>query len=444
MKTQSNTIKDLGGGLILRRSTVADTEQIAAFQSRIHSENPSGPDERIAWWIRDLLSGKHPTFNIDDFTVVEDTAAGKIASSLCLIDQVWSYEGIPFKVGRPEVVATDPEYRNRGLVRDQFNLIHSWAEQRGQMVQAITGIPYYYRLYGYEMSMDLTAGRDLFENHLPKLKENQAEPVQFRNAVLSDIPFIMQLYQQDCARSEVYCVRTEADWAYQIRDASEKNCERERIAMIETNDHRRIGMIIYSNELWGSIMPILTLEIIPGYPWMDACQSALRFLWAQGKELARETDSNFDTLGLWLGREHPAYAALPDRLPKVHLPYGMYMRVPDLPAFIMHIRPALEQRLYQSPASGYSGELKISFYKGMIRFVFTQGKIDLVEQTKDVNAKCQAAFPDLTFLQILFGGKSLDELQAFSPDCTVDPYSDARVLLNALFPKKQSNVLVLS
>jgi hypothetical protein len=34
-----------------------------------------------------------------------------------LISQIWAYEGIPFGVGRPELVGTLPEYRNRGLVR---------------------------------------------------------------------------------------------------------------------------------------------------------------------------------------------------------------------------------------------------------------------------------------------------------------------------------------
>ena len=49
------------------------------------------------------------------------------------------------------------------------------------------------------------------------------------------------------------------------------------------------------------------------------------------------------------------------------------------------------------------------------------------------------AFPDLTFLQILFGYRSYDELHAAFADCWCD-HEDVRVLINILFPKKLSDV----
>jgi len=173
----SNFIRDLGDGLILRRSTLADAEKLAEFNSRIHSEDgPEKPDDRLGWWTRDLLELPHPTFGAGDFTIVEEQATGRIVSSLNHISQIWTYDGIPFKVGRPELVGTLPEFRNRGLVRIQFEEIHKWSSERGEMVQAITGIPYFYRMFGYEMAMDLDGARSGFEMNLPKLEDNQTEP----------------------------------------------------------------------------------------------------------------------------------------------------------------------------------------------------------------------------------------------------------------------------
>ena len=86
-----------------------------------------------------------------------------------LIPQTWTYEGIEFGVGRPELVGTAPEFRNRGLVRAQFDEVHKWSAERGHMVQVITGIPYYYRLFGYEMALDLAGRRVGFEANVPKL-----------------------------------------------------------------------------------------------------------------------------------------------------------------------------------------------------------------------------------------------------------------------------------
>ena len=99
-----------------------------------------------------------------------------------LIPQTWTYEGIEFGVGRPELVGTLPEFRNRGLVRTQFEEIHKWSAERGDMVQGITGIPYYYRLFGYEMALDLAGRRFGYEANVPKLKDGEEEPYRIRPA----------------------------------------------------------------------------------------------------------------------------------------------------------------------------------------------------------------------------------------------------------------------
>ena len=168
-------IKDLGGGLILRRATVEDTDELVAFNAQVHGDDELDA-ERVGAWTRDLMEKPHPTFEVGDFTIVEDTATGKIVSSLNLISQTWSYAGIEFGVGRPELVGTLPEYRNRGLVRAQFEVVHQWSAERGELMQAITGIPYYYRQFGYEMGLALGGGRAGFKPNVPLLKQGEQEP----------------------------------------------------------------------------------------------------------------------------------------------------------------------------------------------------------------------------------------------------------------------------
>ena len=119
--------------------------------------------------------------------MVAEAETGRIVSSLNLISQTWTYEGIPFGVGRPELVGTLPEYRNRGLVRTQFDEIHKWSTERGELVQAITGIPYYYRLFGYEMALDLSGWRMGYEPNVPKLKAGEKEKFNIRLAVNNDL-----------------------------------------------------------------------------------------------------------------------------------------------------------------------------------------------------------------------------------------------------------------
>ena len=168
----------------------------------------------------------HPTFNVRDFTVVEDTTKGEIVSSLNLISQTWRYAGIPFGVGRPELVGTHPDYRHRGLVRAQFEMIHQWSAERGHKLQAITGIPYFYRKFGYEMALNLGGGRDGFKPDVPKLKQGEEEPYRIRPADVADLPFITELFSKASQRYLVSCDWDQSLWEYELRGKSAKNINR--------------------------------------------------------------------------------------------------------------------------------------------------------------------------------------------------------------------------
>src|SRR5512136_687013 len=124
---------------------------------------------------------------------------------MCLIPQTWTYAGISFEVGRPEAVGTDPDYRRRGLVRMQFEVLHAKSEAMGHLVQGITGIPWYYRQFGYEYAIDLDVGRLTHWANVPTLQEGEAEPYCLRPMTMDDLSLVKALYEKDCARSLVAC-----------------------------------------------------------------------------------------------------------------------------------------------------------------------------------------------------------------------------------------------
>src|SRR5438128_1693285 len=145
-------------------------------------------DVALGGWARAMLSGKHPTFRPQDFLIVQDTKTDTIASSTCLISQTWSIDNIPFGVGRVELVATMPAYQRRGLVREQFRMLHEWSRERGELVQGITGIPYYYRQFGYEYAVEMAMPRQTYvPQQLPELKQGEREKFRLRRARRSDL-----------------------------------------------------------------------------------------------------------------------------------------------------------------------------------------------------------------------------------------------------------------
>jgi hypothetical protein len=145
-----------------------------------------------------------------------------------------------------------------------------------------------------------------------------------------------------------------------------------------------------------------------------------------------------------LGPGHPFLRVVRGRMPAEARPYAWYLRVPDLPAFLRHIAPVLEERLANSVAPGFTGELKLSLYRRGLRLTFDAGRLVTCEAWRPRHEdQGSAAFPGLTFLQLLFGYRTLDELRAAFTDCWVDG-DDARVLIEALFPKQPSSIWPVS
>lgn len=441
-----NILRDLGDGLILRRATGEDTEALVAFHADVHQDpDREGPEEYVAAWTRDLLEHPHPTFQPGDFTLVEDTASGQIVSSLCLISQTWSYGGIEFGVGRPELVGTHPDYRNRGLIRAQFEVIHGWSATRGEWVQAITGIPYYYRQFGYEMAMTLGGARLGYKPQVPKLKEGDEDPYRVRPATEADLPFLAEVYRHGARRYPVANVWDEALWRYELLGKSDKNVNRRGLSVIETAAGEPVGFLAHSARIWQGGVGVAVYELQPGISWLAVTPSVVRFLWALGEEWAAlDPKQEMERFAFWLGAEHPAYDAFRYGLPHESKPYAWYLRVPDLAGFLRHITPVLEQRLANSLLVGHSGELHLSFYRSGLRLAFEGGCLAGIEPwLPTVEKGGEAAFPELTFLQLLFGYRSLAELDAALADCWASR-DEARELLQALFPKQPSDLWPVS
>lgn len=439
---------NFGDGLILRRSRVQDAEALADFNARVQSEEgPDKPDERVGIWAYDLLTKPHPTFRPGDFTVVEERSSGRIVSSMNLIPQTWTYAGIPFKVGRPELVGTLTEYRNRGLVRRQFDLIHQWSSQNGDLLQVITGIPYYYRLFGYEMALNLSGGRVGFPMHVPWLKEAEEEPYLIRPATEEDIPFISRLYRLGCERSLVACEWDEALWRYELNGKSKKHVHRLEIRIIESPDGNLCGFFAHPEFSWGDMIPLQWYEILPEYSWLNVTPSVIRYLAETYDQIIPEHGDKkpFGAFGFWLGEDHPVYHIMPDRLPRIRKPYAFYLRLPNLPVFLQLISPVLEKRLTESPLAGYSGEVKITFYRSGIRLAFDRGKLVTIEayQPTPYGHEGTAGFPPHTFLQLLFGYRNMEMLKASFPDCWTNR-DEIHILLDTLFPRIPSDVWPVS
>jgi hypothetical protein len=445
-------LKDLGG-LILRRASREDAEAVAAFNSRVHHSSGGPfeqrePDRGVAAFTRDLMMGDHPTCDASDFTVIEDTTTGSIVSSACLIGQRFSYEEVELDAGLPELVGTHPDYRRRGLVREQFGVLHRWSEGRGHLMQAIAGIPHYYRRFGYEMAVYMGAGRRVYVQDLPGKptigNEDQGSPRSYhlRPARASDARFLSDLDRRARRRYLLTASRDEGLWRYEVARRDPESDESLEVRIVENAAGEPAGYVCHTRDLRDGTLEVDGYELANGISWLEVTPFVLRELAETGHKHASEGEK-LASLTFALGEHHPLYDAIPEpplyRLDR-HGHYSFYVRVPDLPGFLRHVAPVLERRLAASVAAGHTGELEVSFYGSGLRLELERGRLTKLEDwSPTVEERGDAAFPDLTFLQLLFGYRSLDELDRAFADCAPGK-GDARVLLRALFPRRPSEL----
>ena len=437
-------IEDLGDGLVVRHITPADADELCEFNGTQHADPGQTFDHFVATWTRDMIERPPRGFTLDDFTVVEDTRTGRIVSSVNLISQTWTYDGVPFGVGQVEAVATHPDYRRRGLVRRQFEIAHRWSAERGELVTVVSGIPWYYRQFGYEMCVSHGAGPTGFAPLIPPLAEGEAEPYTVRRAIAADAPFITRVAAQAAGRYLLACVRDEAGWRYEIERDSPRSLAQHELRVIEDAAGGRVGFLAHRPTLWQWGIQLTAYELTPGTSWMAATPSVLRYLAAEGAAYAERDGRQCQGYRFALEFEHPAYHAIPNRLPMRGRTGAWFIRVADLPALLLRVAPVLERRLAASVAAGFDGELRLNFYRSGLRLLFAAGRLTAVEPWPECDFRTGgASFPDLTFLHLLFGYRALDELEYAFADCYAAS-EQARVLLAALFPKKPSSVWQIS
>lgn len=447
--------RELDAGLVLRPVTADDAEALTAFVGDVlRAQDDEQPNHRLAAWTRDLVGGRHPVFRPGDATVVVDRRSGAVVSCLHLLSQTWTYGGVPIRVGQPELIGTLPEWRGAGLVRAQFDEIHRLSAERGQQMLVISGIPWFYRQFGYEMAFERGGG--------PLVSPDPLEPIsdppsgwRVRPAGDADVAFLVELSAIASARSLLSVPRDAALWRYELTGKSPDSAARRDIRILE-RDGQNVGYLAHLPELWGGNLVVTAFEVAPGVSWREAWTTALPYLFGAGEAMQIAPRPRSTALSFWLlGTRHPLYEV--SRFPHFEVGYAWYARVPDVPAFLATVAPALERRLAASACAGHTGTLTLSLYAAGVRLTLDRGKLAGIDSWRpDITVRGLefgrpstdprrplAMFPDLTFLQLLFGFRTLDELEAAFPDCVVRT-QEARALLTALFPRTSSDVWPVS
>ncbi len=405
----------LDNGLVLRTAAgPQDIERAAVFNGLIH-----GPE--LEPTIRDLMT-HYPGIDGRDLVLVEDVSTGQIVSSLLLIPWTLSYEGVALPVGEMGMVGTLEAYRRRGLVRAQDAYFKRRLRERGCLLSLIQGIPYFYRQFGYEYALPLEGGRLLGGRDLPRAAREAV--FTFRQAAAEDLPLLTRLYEQAAEDLAIGTVRDREIWSYLFaHNTGALACETWLVedAAGHAAGYFRLPEYHFGEEL--AVNEVSRLE-------HDAALAVLRWL----KQAAAERSRPGVRLNL------PASCILMRLAHSLGAhelgTYAWQVHVPDFAALLRAIGPVLERRLAASSFARLSRPVTLCFYRDSVRLDFAEGH--LIEVTPAGPCDGDICFPPLTFIPVLFGYRTVEQMHTVYPDLSVRGAD--MLLIETLFPPMEGFV----
>lgn len=423
--------KELPDGLILRSLSEGHMSDQERLPDLFAAVNGADSDEQgkdgVRQWTRDLMYN-HPTTTLDDIFVVVDPAKDDLlVSATLLIPQTWRYEDILIGVGRPELVATIPEYRNRGLIRALFEVIHERSAALGHHLQAITGLAHFYRQFGYTMAVDLAIPHAVFQ--LVTLPKPNAQPAYtLRPATVEDIPALSE-WNAYLARERL------------LTDAPTPDIYRYEIGgyqVIVNTEGRGVGYIRmqgWLNEDYEAHCESYVVGDQASY--VETFEDVMQAI----KSWAIDKHGHCPAMLTFRSGLHDSLDRIIERSRGGHMRrnnFTWFIRVTDTIDFLKTIRPVLERRLEGSGAHRYTGELRIGYYDQTgICLKFEGGRLLDVGSISGADGY-HIYFPWNMFWNVLFGYQTCEEILTIAPDDFVSGKTMA--LMEILFPKKKSAV----
>ncbi len=433
-------LQTLEDGLLLRRGKPEDAEQLFEIERVEQSDDGVILADGIGYAVRDQVLGRRLGMDASNYTVVEDTATGAIVSCLCYVPLRLRLGNVDVLAGQIEFVSTDKQYRRRGLVRRQIDIVHQWSRERGDLFTFINGIPWYYKKFGYEYGLTYRKSYYGYISQYPLLPADQTEQFSFQEVTAEDEDFLYELRQNAMRRYFITDMLSREEFHNVLFGRHIESFVNPAKYLIKNTEQQPVGAIFYNRMIMGGMLSAQFLELISGVSWLAALPAALRFLTAQGSQITPIDAIPLRACGLRFGKSHPALEVGDTLLPCAGPAWELYVRIPDIMAFLTTLQPILEERIAHSAICGHSGVLRMHWYTGGAQITFADGKMSVIEAWTPENPdRGDAAFTAAALFPLLLGERSYDELAAAQNDCWANS-AVARVLLRVLFPKQNSHL----
>ena len=430
---------DLGGGFLIKWADAHTARAYAMLCDVVFRRSIDAPlrtinADTVAEWMQ-----THPLVGEHDIAVVVDQDDVVVAGAI-LLRQPMDYAGIQLGVGRPEMVVCHPEFRNRGYIREIFRLLHAKSNARGDALQAITGIPYFYRQFGYAYAIDFDQQCVVRFDSVPSLANN-ATQLQLRRARADEYHEFVRLYDADRLNRGLLCTTPFERSYYAHLTTNSTSLIMFDVLFLTTAQHEVIGYLLVHRANYGTNICVLGAGVAAGVRWQQMLTPIIHALAAYRSHIVITNPDILELSGVnfVLDSNHPIYAQIQHGYTNsTEETYAWYVRVADFARLLTALTPILEARVHHSLMVGYTGTLHISCYGSGVILEWRDGRLSAVRNTRPpiMGEGADACLPYDTFLMLLFGRKSLNDIRNWHHE--VHASTEATQLLDILFPKQPS------
>ena len=391
----------------LRRATPADRDEILKL-------NADGNGGEIAEEMRIVFD--HGGMAVTDYAVA--IVDGRVVATVGLLATTLRVGAVTLPVGQPEYVATDPEHRGHGLAGRLLAMVQEWSDERGDLLQIITGVAYFYRQYGYSYGL----ARSPVLVVAPETAIDMPPGWQVRAAQTSDVDRIRAL--QAAAQDPCDAALPFADnlWAPFLVMAT--------APMLVAEHEGRVGAVARLRLEPGSPVHVqaLAADVAVGVAGVQAVLAGARAGHPGATLVVTE-------------RPGSVVRAVVGAAAPLARHNSLYVRVPSLARLLRQMTAVLDQRLAASAFAAASGELAISLYRSTVHVRYQGGRIVGVSEGAPIHEPDDddsgvGVPPDLV-PNLVFGAGGAVALEGH-PDVYLGRF---RPLMDALFPPMRIDLL---
>lgn len=336
-------------------------------------------------------------------------AGDEVVSTLGLFPAVTHVGSVSVQSAVIEFVATAREFEGRGLVRRQLELAHSISAERGDLVQWMVGIPYFYRRFGYEYAVPTPPTVDI-EGPIA----GAAQDLTFRGAEQTDIDSIIALQSHMAAAASIFAEHDPILWSWLIDSPVYQ------VLLAERSGEPAAMVRVYQDD-----DDLYLLDIAAADP-------------ATFKAIVEQARSSNGTTTLVLRPGLQDMAA--DLGDQDSDGYAYYVRIAEPEKLLDAIRPELNRRLDEAGVRFPDGELMISMYRNSLRIPIESGALGQPIPGETVQAPVSqggSGVPPDLIAHLILGPLGAVELEERHADVLLGQQRD---LMDALFPPQSVDV----